>query len=233
MKEYRDKTIPAPVSRKAPAAAFVNEPFVHVQESEKIHLKMMYPLLGMDNGEKECWMRQTVYEMLQKAAEALEPGYRFVIWDAWRPFALQKELFVKYRVNIIKDFHLEGMKEEEQVKFISRFVADPVQNRNSPPAHTTGGALDLTLEKDGKKLDFGTGFDAFTDRTETIYYETHDESEEIRDNRRMLYHVMVQAGFVNLPSEWWHYEYGDQNWSMHTGRPALYQGTWTKDEMLK
>lgn len=233
MLSYRNKAIEKAELKEECAPSFVSEPFVQVTDSEKIRIEMMYPILGMENGEKNCYMRKSVYAMLERAAELLDPGYRFVIWDAWRPFALQKELFIKYRIGIIRDFHLENMDEKEQVKFISRFVADPVRNKVVPPAHTTGGALDLTLEKDGKKLDFGTGFDAFTDKTETVWYESHDESTLIRDNRRMLYHVMIKAGFTNLSSEWWHYEYGDRNWSMVTGKPALYQGVWTKEEFTE
>lgn len=232
MQEYRNLEITGTAAAAAvPSPCFTDEPFVQVKDSAKIIIRMQYPLRGMKNGEPACYMRRTVYEMLQKAAAQLDEGYAFVIWDAWRPFALQKELFTSYRADIIHDFHLENRTEAEQVKFISQFVADPVDNHDFPPAHTTGGALDLTLAENGRELDFGTGFDAFTDKTETVYYETHEEDENIRDNRRMLYHVMCSAGFVNLPSEWWHYEYGDQNWAGVRGQPAKYRGVWTKEEM--
>ena len=45
-----------------------------------------------------------------------------------------------------------------------------------------------------------------------------------RENRRILYYAMIEAGFTNLPSEWWHYEYGTKFWSYFKGRPALYKG---------
>ena len=35
---------------------------------------------------------------------------------------------------------------------------------------------------------------------------------------------MMDAGFGNLPSEWWHYEYGDKNWADIQGKSALYKG---------
>ena len=31
---------------------------------------------------------------------------------------------------------------------------------------------------------------------------------------------MLDAGFSNLPSEWWHYDFGDQLWAWHTGATA-------------
>ena len=81
----------------------------------------------------------------------------------------------------------------------------------------------------GKYLDFGTEFDAFTEKTRAAYYETIDiegdsKAKEIRDNRRLLYNLMMEAGFGNLPSEWWHYEYGDKNWADIQGKSALYKG---------
>ena len=33
--------------------------------------------------------------------------------------------------------------------------------------------------------------------------------EEARDNRRLLYNLMVSVGFVNYQCEWWHYAYGE------------------------
>ena len=82
---------------------------------------------------------------------------------------------------------------------------------------------------DGKCLDFGTAFDAFTEKTRAAYYETIDvegdsKAKEIRNNRRFLYNLMMDAGFGNLPSEWWHYEYGDKNWADIQGKSALYKG---------
>jgi D-alanyl-D-alanine dipeptidase len=35
---------------------------------------------------------------------------------------------------------------------------------------------------------------------------------------------MIQAGFTNLPSEWWHYDYGTKFWGYFTGNDALYKG---------
>lgn len=35
---------------------------------------------------------------------------------------------------------------------------------------------------------------------------------------------MCNAGFTNLPSEWWHYDYGTRFWGFFTGNQALYEG---------
>ena len=51
-------------------------------------------------------------------------------------------------------------------------------------------------------------------------------SAELRalGNRRLLYHVMVSAGFTNYPDEWWHFDYGNQNWALMSGRKAAVYG---------
>lgn len=209
---------------------FVNEELVEIVNNDKIEIKMMYPLLNMRNGFDRCFLRKSVADMLIKASKSLDTGYKFLVWDAWRPFALQKELFEVYSKDIIKTFNLEDMAEDKRVEFISKFVADPKEDKEFPPAHTTGGAIDLTLIKDGKELDFGTGFDSFGDKTNTTWFENHNENDEIRDNRRFLYYTMINAGFTNLPSEWWHYEYGDQNYAKITGKKAIYKGIFKFDE---
>ena len=249
---------------------FDHEGFVEILSSERIDVAMQYPLLFMKNAESKCLMREVVAEKLSAAAELLPEGYRFRIWDAWRPFALQHELYEVYSKNIIRDFSLEGVSEEERNAMIRKFVSDPIPDREVPPVHTTGGAIDLTIvDSDGNELDMGTAFDAFTEKTKTDYFERIDankiyndsyfndknekcnfackksvqESKQIpfgnqeqyitsvRDNRRLLFGVMTKAGFTNLPSEWWHYDYGDRFWAYYNKRSAIYEGVFTKEEI--
>ena len=138
---------------------------------------------------------------------------------------------------------------------IRKFVSDPIPDREVPPVHTTGGAIDLTIvDSDGNELDMGTSFDAFTEKTKTDYFERIDANEiynnsyyndkdekcnsvckkhitSVRDNRRLLYAVMTKAGFTNLPSEWWHYDYGDRFWAYYNKCSAIYEGVFTKEEI--
>ena len=49
--------------------------------------------------------------------------------------------------------------------------------------------------------------------------------EEARANRRLLYWLMIDAGFASNPSEWWHFSFGDQMWAKLRNEPeALYAG---------
>lgn len=206
-------------------------PFVRLNENDRLLIEMQYPILGMKHGEPECFVREEVAEMLKKAERFLPDGLRLVVWDAWRPFDLQAELYDAYKPMIIKDFHLADLPKEEQDKFISQFVSIPKADRAAAPLHTTGGALDVTLvDKQGNVLPMGTKFDAFSDKTNTDWFKGTGSVEE--KNRKILYDCMIRAGFVNLPSEWWHFEYGDRNWSEVTGKDIIYDGVFTKDEIL-
>lgn len=215
--------------------AFEDSAFVEITTGGRFDVQMQYPLLGMKHAEPQCFVRKEVYEMLLQAAERLPEGYRFRIWDTWRPFALQKELYEVYSQDIIRDFNLADCTEEERKAVIRKFVSDPVADRDVPPVHTTGGAVDLTiLDENGRELPMGTAFDAFTDKTNTAYYEKISpggDDGEIRDNRRLLYHIMTEAGFTNLPSEWWHFDYGDRFWGYYKGKPAIYCGVFTREEI--
>ena len=216
---------------------FNDSPFLELHSNEYWDVKMLYPLLGMEHAQGQCFVRREMYERLVVAAKSLPEGYRFRIWDAWRPFALQHELFEKYSVDIIRDFSLEKLSEAERRTVICKFVSDPVADRKVPPAHTTGGAIDLTiLDPEGRELEMGCGFDAFTDKTCAAYYEAPEhtmtpEEEQIRENRRLLYYTMTDAGFTNLPSEWWHYDYGDRFWAYYQKKPAIYEGVFTREEI--
>lgn len=70
----------------------------------------------------------------------------------------------------------------------------------------------------------GTLFDDFTDRAWTDHFENYEDNEDVRKNRRLLYNAMIEAGFTNLSSEWWHYDYGDKFWAYFTGNTAMFEG---------
>ncbi len=203
---------------------FVESPFLQINDDDLLLVQMQYPLMNMKNAESRCMVRKEVYDRLREAASALPEGYRLKILDAWRPFALQMELYEVYSRDIIRIFELEDCPEEQQKAVIRKFVSDPVPNREVPPVHTTGGAVDVTIiDESGKELAMGSLFDEFSDRTYTAFFE-NEKDKEIRNNRRLLYRVMTDAGFTNLPSEWWHYDYGDRFWGFYNKLPAIYGG---------
>lgn len=210
-------------------ADFRDSEFAAIESNEYFTVEMQYPLLGLKNAESRCLVRAEVYELLVKAAKALPKGFKLKIWDAWRPFALQKELYSVYSDRIIEEFDLGEYYREQQKAIIAKYVSEPVENSDIPPVHTTGGAVDLTIiGADGCDLHMGTEFDAFAAKTETAYFENGNDIDA-RYNRRLLYSVMTDAGFTNLPSEWWHYDYGDRFWAFYNKRPAIFKGVFSKE----
>lgn len=210
---------------------FVESEFVEIITDDNFDVSMQYPRMGMHNAEKKCLLRKEVYERLFQAAKKLPQGYKIRILDAWRSFALQEELYEKYSSEIISRYGLEEVNSDERKAIIKKFVSEPQNNRVYPPVHTTGGAVDVTLlDEFGKELNMGTAFDSFENKAYTDYFERQD-NQEIKNNRRLLYSIMIGSGFTNLPSEWWHYDYGDQFWAYYSNRPAIYMGIFTLEEI--
>ena len=209
----------------------VDSHFVRLRDGEFFDVKMQYPLMGMENAIEECYVRQEVFDKLKTAQSLLPKGLKLRILDTWRPFALQEELYKKYSQSIIKTLKLEDADPETREKVIAKYVSMPQKNRSLPAVHTTGGAVDLTLIYDnGRKLDMGSDFDDMTPKSKTNYYEIHNENPTARDNRRILYNCMTKAGFTNLPSEWWHYDFGNRFWAYYKKTPAMYTGVFDSGE---
>ena len=210
---------------------FVDSEFIEVITNDNLDVSMQYPKMGMRNAENKCLLRKEVYERLLRAAQNLPRGYKIRILDAWRPFLLQEELYQKYSDIIISRYGLNNIDDEEKLDIIKKYISEPVNNRVYAPVHTTGGAVDVTiLDEFGKELNMGTVFDSFVDEAYTDYFEKQD-MYEIKHNRRLLYNVMINSGFTNLPSEWWHYDYGDQFWARYSKQPVLYRGIFTREEI--
>lgn len=47
----------------------------------------------------------------------------------------------------------------------------------------------------------------------THWLEEHPENREALENRRLLFHRMTEAGFINYCTEWWHFAYGERMWA--------------------
>ncbi|HWB39246.1 MAG TPA: M15 family metallopeptidase [Candidatus Saccharimonadales bacterium] len=73
------------------------------------------------------------------------------------------------------------------------------------PNHTNGLAIDVTLAyKDGELLDMGTDF---ADSSPKAQADAEGLTYEQLSNRSFLAEGLAQFGFVQLPSEWWHFDF--------------------------
>ncbi|MDI5921035.1 M15 family metallopeptidase [Halomonas sp. LR5S13] len=174
----------------------------------------------------ECYVREGVYRRLLKVARSLPAELGLVVLDGWRPWRVQQYLFDTLQ-EAIRSHHPE-LSDETLLERTREFVSVPSREASSPSPHLTGGAVDVTLsDADGLPLDMGTLFDEAVPASHTVALEEIPRPDarqrQARDNRRRLHGAMREQGFTNLPSEWWHYDAGDQLWAHYSGHAqALY-----------
>lgn len=207
-----------------------NEPLVALSGFAPQHITVypQYFKQQIEGALSVCYCRKSVANQLLEAAQKLPDGYKLVVWDAYRPLSVQAQLYEKI-VRSLKEQNSQITQNE-----IEGYISVPSDDKSKPSPHSTGGSIDLTICDDkGVELDMGTDFDSFSEKAYTSFYEEDSEtSEEILTNRRLLYNVMITAGFTNLPTEWWHFDYGNQLWAKQKNTTAFYsiieQLTWMK-----
>ncbi|GHC27480.1 M15 family metallopeptidase [Aidingimonas halophila] len=205
-----------------------NEPLVPVSLApEPIKVFPAYAHGGLPGAVGECYLRESVYRRLLRAARSLPTGFGLVVLDGWRPWRVQQYLFDTLYATI-QDKHSE-LDEAELMRRTREFVSLPSRDPSAPSPHLTGGAVDVTLcDADGLMLDMGTAFDEAMPGSHADYLETlttlDTRQRQARDRRRLLYHAMLAEGFTNLPSEWWHFDYGDQLWAHYSGHSRAHYG---------
>ena len=59
-------------------------------------LESKYYLQGIPGATKEIYAREGVCDLLVRAARNLPSGYRFLIWDVWRPIEVQSFIYYQY-----------------------------------------------------------------------------------------------------------------------------------------
>ncbi len=164
-----------------------------------------------------CFARETVAALLTTALSNLPDQFRLVIKEAYRPSSQQARSFEKAVGATMKLNSAHSRREAEMAA--SQYVA-PL----STAPHPTGAALDLTIsDQDMIDLDMGTEFNAEPwDTDNRTYFDSELITAVQRTNRMLLKTCMESAGFVNYPSEWWHWSYGDKYWAMVHGTRAKY-----------
>ena len=186
----------------------------------RIKFDASYLKAGISGALTRCYVRAGVYDRLCHALSLLPEEYSFLIYDTLRPLRVQKALYDDYYARMQAQ-HPEADKQELE-RLTREFVALPVLNILRPSSHQTGGAVDLTLLKNGQVLDMGTVFDEFEDIAHSDYFEREGAQESVRLNRRLLYNVMIEAGFTNYDCEWWHYDWGNRSWARKKHVPSIY-----------
>lgn len=127
-----------------------------------------------------AFLRRSSAEKLVKAAAVLRiHKLRLVIYDAYRPLAVQRALW--------------------KAKPDPRWVADPAKGSS----HNRAGAVDLGLaDESGLALPMPSKFDEFGPRAR---HGARGVPPVARRNASALKAALEEAGFESLKDEWWHY----------------------------
>jgi D-alanyl-D-alanine dipeptidase len=141
----------------------------------------------------KAWLHPRAAKMLIHAQEILQkerPDLALLIYDAARPMEVQRTM-------------AEWAKRTKN----EYYVADPVKGGG---LHNYGMAVDVTLIDDqGEWLPMGTPFDFFgpeshTDSEDDLLKRRRISPSEYK-NRKLLRRIMVEAGFIPIAGEWWHF----------------------------
>ncbi|MCC8367561.1 M15 family metallopeptidase [Xenorhabdus sp. PB61.4] len=200
-----------------------HEPLEVIYETDKIKLKPVYFLTGINGAVEYCAVRKSVAEKLIQASQLLPSHLGLLVLDGWRSRETQLALQEKTRATIAQQYSYLSV--EEQKELLEQFVAPAPTEQNPVSPHLTGGSVDVTLFDiaSGKALFMGTEFDEVDDLSYTAALEqSSDTNMPTVLYRRILHHVMIQAGFTNLPTEWWHYDYGNALWAFYKNDQAVY-----------
>jgi D-alanyl-D-alanine dipeptidase len=155
-----------------------------------------------------AWLHRDAAAALEQVVAWIarrRPGCKPLVLDALRPQRVQQQLWDS----------LEGTG-------LQMYLANPARGS----IHSYGMALDLTiLDEQGRELDMGTGFDDMTDLShpalEEGFLARGELTEQQLANRRLLRAAMLEAGFMGINTEWWHFDCGDRNVVRETFRRVL------------
>lgn len=184
-----------------------------------------YQALGAPYGDQSPYaLRAGVVAALTEAQVRLQqqqPGWRIQIFDAFRPLAVQRFMVehtfsaqVQARGWVVEAL-TPGQRDQVMAE-VAQFWAIPSDDPATPPPHSTGAALDITLlSETGAVVDMGSPIDEVSPRSHPDHFadSTTPAEQACHAHRTLLNQVMESAGFRRHPHEWWHFSLGDQLWA--------------------
>lgn len=141
------------------------------------------------------YLQQEVALRLAKAQRYLKtmhPQWSLLVYDGTRPVDVQQRMWDA----------LDSIPVSERVKFVS--------NPKNHSVHNYGAAIDLTIvDEHQQPLDMGAGYDDIRKiaypSLEAQFLASGELTQAQVNNRILLRKVMKSQGFINIPSEWWHF----------------------------
>ncbi len=148
--------------------------------------KVLYDSLNL------VYLHPVAAKKLVKAHDILKkshPDYRLLVFDGARPLRVQKKMYAVV-----------------QNTPYAAYVANPSRTG----LHNYGMAVDLSIcNSKGEELDMGTEFDFFgaaagINKEEELVSRGVLTRQQV-ENRKLLRKVMVEADFLTIRGEWWHF----------------------------
>jgi len=192
---------------------------IKINENNEKLVKIDSNKFIFDEGiEKPVYIRTSVYEKLCTLDNWIKKdNYKIKLFDAYRSLDKQKE-FWKDTIEETKQNN-PNLSEEEIIRKTSLKLANPT---NGIGGHQTGGAIDITLvDENNEELDMGS---KYLEHIAQTYTNCKDLSDIQKKNREYLLEKMKKLDFVNFPTEWWHYCYGDRMWAAYKGKKECFYG---------
>ncbi|MGW3355067.1 M15 family metallopeptidase [Streptomyces bungoensis] len=164
-------------------------------------------------------LRSGALERLLRAQRLLPAGVRFLVVEGYRPPDLQRRYFEQYAATLRRAH--PGAAPEVIRELASAYISPP-----EVAPHVGGGAVDLTLcRDDGTELPLGTEVNATPEESAGACRTAAANIDAVaRTHREVMDRALTTAGFVNYPTEWWHWSYGDRYWALLSGAPAARYG---------
>jgi zinc D-Ala-D-Ala dipeptidase len=147
-----------------------------------------------------CWLRSDAAKALAIVAKDLDAiGWRLVVFDCYRPTRAVAAFLGWAELADDPQAKAKYYPRENKKDLFSRgYLAKRSQ-------HSNGTTVDAgAVRKNGRALDFGTGYDFMDPRSAT---ESVDVSAAAQANRKRLRAVFEKAGFSNYRREWWHFSF--------------------------
>ncbi len=171
------------------------------------------------------YVRRTVAEMCERAAQRLPAGMHLGLVEGWRPLERQQRIY-----DFMWRHAAEAFPHRDHAalrRTVNRWVAPTDQK--APPGHCTGAAVDVWLVDDeNEPIEVSAPYDRYGAAPTYALGLT----ECAQRNRTALVEAMLDVGFSNCRDEWWHYSYGDTGWAVRLGYDECYYGLAQLDPAL-
>ena len=210
--------------RKVLPSSYVNQIKIKENHDQLVDIKPHKSFFWGENlqNKEKVFLRATVYQKLCELEKILPENYHFKIYSAYRSQVEQQALWNKrYQEIASQNPTLSAAELEQRTR---HFCANPQRGFGG---HQTGGAIDIGLcHSDGSDYALGTKQSEVNQKTPS---QASNLTKEEKRNRKILFSVMEQGGFVNYPQEWWHFSYGDRLWAAYKHKKYCIYGLATEN----